>query len=142
MSHDEMLLDEIYKSVTMGSESVSTLIGKTKDASLKCDLATQLEGYQRFENTARQKLTEQNLKPKESGFFTKMSADVALNMTTLVDSSNTKIAEMMINGSTMGVIEITRKVRETPDASEDTKNVAADFIAFEENNINKMKSYL
>lgn len=142
MSHDEMLLDEIYKSVTMGSDSVSTLIGKTTDTAMKKDLTAQLEGYQRFANTAREKLEAQNMKVKESGVFTKMSAEVALNMTTLVDNSTTKIAEMMINGSTMGVIEITRKLRETPNAADDTKKVASDFVTFEENNIDKMKTYL
>ena len=52
------------------------------------------------------------------------------------------MAEMMINGSTMGIIELTRKIRRTPDASDDCVKIANDVVAFEENNVNRMKTYL
>lgn len=141
-THDEDLLDEVYKSVTMGSDSVSTLIGKTTDASMRAALTAQLEGYQNFASTARTKMNEKNIKIKEASVFTKIPAEVTMNVTTMMDNSNTKIAEMMINGSTMGIIELTRKIRRTTDASPDCVKIATDVVAFEENNIDKMKTYL
>ena len=141
-THDEDLLDEVYKSVTMGSDSVSTLIGKTTDASMREALTAQLEGYQNFAATTRTKMLEKNFKVKESSVFTKIPAEVTMNVTTMMDNSNTKIAEMMINGSTMGIIELTRKIRRTPEASDDCVKIATDVVAFEENNVSKMKTYL
>ena len=141
-THDEDLLDEVYKSVTMGSDSVSTLIGKTTDASMREALTAQLEGYQNFAATTRTKMLEKNFKVKESSVFTKIPAEVTMNVTTMMDNSNTKIAEMMINGSTMGIIELTRKIRRTPDASDDCVKIANDVVAFEENNVSKLKTYL
>ena len=142
VSEDKALLDEVYKSVTMGSDSVSTLIGKTNDASMREALTARLEGYQNFASTTRTKMNEKNYKIKEAGALTKIPAEVTMNVTTMMDNSNTKIAEMMINGSTMGIIELTRKIRRTPEASDDCVKIATDVVAFEENNVSKMKTYL
>ncbi len=139
---DEELLGEVYKSVTMGSDSITTLMSKTTDASMRSDLTTQLEGYQNFATATKTKMYEKNFKVKETSVFTKIPAEVSVNMTTMMDNSNTKIAELMINGSTMGVIGLTRKIRETSGASEDCVKIANDVVAFEENNITKMKTYL
>ena len=142
MTEDNALLDEVYKSVTMGSDSVSTLIGKTNDADMRAALTVQLEGYQNFTSTTRTKMNEKNYKIKETGVLAKIPAEVTMNVTTMMDNSNTKIAEMMINGSTMGIIELTRKIRRTPCADADSSKIANDVVAFEENNIAKMKTFL
>ena len=142
MTPDEELLGEVYKSVTMGSDSITTLMSKTTDASMRSDLTTQLEGYQNFATATKTKMYEKNFKVKETSVFVKVPAEVSMNVTTMMDNSNTKIAEMMINGSTMGVIGLTRKLRETAGASEDCVRIATDVVKFEENNITKMKTYL
>ena len=142
VSEDKALLDEVYKSVTMGSDSVSTLIGKTNDASMREALTARLEGYQNFASTTRTKMNEKNYKIKEAGALTKIPAEVTMNVTTMMDNSNTKIAEMMINGSTMGIIELTRKIRRTPCADADSVKIANDVVAFEESGIEQMKTYL
>lgn len=142
VSPDEALLCEIYKSVTMGSDSVTTIIGKTNDKALRTDLAAQLDGYQRFVGITREKLEEKNYKIKQESIFAKLPAEISINVTTMIDDSSTKIAEMMINGSTMGMIELMRKMRESVGASGDTVKLASDYVTFEEDNINKMKAYL
>ncbi len=65
-------------------------------------------------------------------------------MNTMVDSSTPKIAEMMINGSTMGVINLKKRIgqAQTEGVSQDVVKIANDIMAFEEDNINKMKNYL
>ena len=141
-SHDETLLGEVYKSVTMGVDSISTLIQKTTDTAMRSDLSTQLEEYQKFATVTKTKMYEKNFKVKESSIFAKIPAEVSMNVTTMMDNSNTKIAEMMINGSTMGVIGLTRTIRQTPDASPDCTQLAREVVTFEENSINKMKTYL
>ena len=65
-------------------------------------------------------------------------------MNTMVDSSPSKIAEMMINGSTMGVINLEKRVKQarSEGVSEDVVKIASDMMTFEEDNIQKMKPYL
>ena len=141
---DEELLQEVYKSVCMGTDSVTTILGRTKDVGLRQELTAQLDGYQNFANIARNKLSDMRVTAKEVSALAKMPAEVSIMMTTMTDASPSKIAEMMINGSTMGVIEMKKRVKQaqTDGASEDNIKIANDVVTFEENNINKMKSFL
>ena len=141
---NEELLQEMYKSVCMGTDSVTTILGRTKDEKLRCELTAQLDGYQNFANITRNKLSEMSVTAKEVGAFAKIPAEVSIRMNTMVDSSPSRIAEMMISGSTMGVIELKKRVKQaTSDGvSEDVVKIANDIVTFEEDNINKMKGYL
>lgn len=141
---DEGLLQEIYKSVCMGTDSVTTILGRTKDEKLRTELTAQLDGYQNFANITRNKLSDMSVTAKEVGAFAKIPAEVSIMMGTMTDASASKIAEMMINGSTMGVIEMKKRVKQaqTEGASEDNLKIANDVLTFEEDNINKMKSFL
>ncbi len=134
---DEELLQEMYKNACMGTDSVTTILGKTKDEKLRCELTAQLDGYQNFANVTRNKLSGMSATAK-------IPAEMSIMMTTMVDSSTPKIAEMMINGSTMGVINLKKRIKQaqTEGVSQDVVKIASDIMAFEEDNINKMKNYL
>ena len=141
---DEELLQELYKNACMGTDSVTTILGKTKDEKLRCELTAQLDGYQNFANVTRNKLSGMSVTAKEINAFAKIPAEVSIMMNTMVDSSTPKIAEMMINGSTMGVINLKKRIgqAQTEGVSQDVVKIASDIMAFEEDNINKMKNYL
>ena len=87
ISPDERLLSEIYKSVSMGSDSVTTIIGKTKDSTLRTALTSQLDGYQRFVNETKAKMNEKNIEVKNPGILSKMPSEISINMTTMIDNS-------------------------------------------------------
>ena len=100
-SPDEMFLQDLYKNACMGTDSVTTILGKAKDEKLRCELTAQLDGYQNFANITRNKLTGMSATAKEITAFAKIPAELSIMMNTMVNSSTSKIAEMMINGSTM-----------------------------------------
>ena len=141
---DEVLLQDLYKNACMGTDSVTTILGKTKDEKLRCELTAQLDGYQNFANITRNKLSGMSAVAKEITAFAKIPAELSIMMNTMVDSSPSKIAEMMINGSTMGVINLEKRVKQarSEGVSEDVVKIANDMMSFEEDNIQKMKPYL
>jgi hypothetical protein len=65
-----------------------------------------------------------------------------INMETLADKSPEHIAEMMIQGSTMGVIQITRKLKEYNEADEEIKYMGEHLLTLEQQNIDECKRYL
>lgn len=140
----EGLLQEIYKSVCMGTDSVTTILGRTKDAALRTELTAQLDGYQNFANITRNKLSALSVTAKEIGALAKIPAELSIMMGTMTDASPSKIAEMMIGGSTMGVIEMKKRIKQAQSngAEQDAVQIANDVVAFEEENINKMKQFL
>jgi len=134
----------VYKNAKMGSEAVTTIIGKTKDARLREELTSQLESYYGFETAAKNKLLEMSAEVKEPGVLTKLPADISIRMSTMMDSSNSKIAELMIGGYNMGIVDIRKSMNRAQNegVSEDVMNIANGIMSFEEGSAERMKKYL
>jgi hypothetical protein len=143
-SADVSLLQEIYKSVTMGTDSVMTILGKVEDATLKENLSQDLETYEGYSKRAKEKLREMSVEPKGVNALQKIPAEMGIAMSTLTDHSNAKMAELMINGAVMGVTEFKEIIRNADEAGASIENIrlAGDVLAFHEEMINKMRRYL
>jgi len=145
-NHDaaKELMRAVYKNAKMGSEAVTTIIGKTKDARLREELTSQLESYYGFETAAKNKLLEMSAEVKEPGVLTKLPADISIRMSTMMDSSNSKIAELMIGGYNMGIVDIRKSMNRAQNegVSEDVMNIANGIMSFEEGSAERMKKYL
>lgn len=141
---DVALLQEIYKSVTMGTDSVMTILGKAEDATLRENLSQDLETYEGYGKKAKEKLKAMSVEPKGVTMLQKIPAEMGIAMSTLTDHSNSKMAELMINGAVMGVTEFKEIIRNADDAGASMENIrlAGDVLAFHEEMINKMRRYL
>ena len=141
---DVTLLQGVYKSVSMGCDSILTVLGKTKKEALRVELTSELDGYQNFANITRNRLSELSSPAKEVGMLEKIPAELSIRMSTLTDDSTSKLAELMINGSTMGVIELQKEINtaEKAGAKQENIQIANDVLTFQQDNINKMKSFL
>lgn len=138
------LMQAVYKNAKMGSEAIVNIIGKTKDAKLRQELTDQLESYHGFECAAKNKLGEMSKEAKAPGVLSKLPADISIKMSTLMDSSNSKIAELMINGYNMGIVDIRKSMNKAAEEGvpEDVMNIANGIMSFEEGSAEKMKTYL
>ena len=65
-----------------------------------------------------------------------------IKINTLTDKSNSHIAEMMIQGDAMGIIESQKLINHNPKADQEVKDILNDFLTLQENNIAKMKKFL
>ncbi len=141
---DAALLQEIYKSVSMGTDASLTLLGKTDEGSLKRELSAQIESYQGFAKRARAGLAALSVEPKEAGMLEKLPAEMSMMFSTLTDTSAPKIAELMINGAVMGVTEYKKLIRNADEAGASIEHIrlAGDILSFHEEIINKMRIYL
>ena len=61
-----------------------------------------------------------------------------------MDSSDSKIAEIMIDGYNMGIIDLQKNINAAKDngVPEDVMNIANGVVAFEQGSIERMKKYL
>ena len=138
------LLGKLFKNMNMGKDSTLDLLEKVSDTQLKSDMTLQLNGYEGFIGKINEHLEACGEQAKEENFITKMSAKVGTTFNTLMDDSPSHIADMMIQGSTMGMTDTTKLLRdyENTDASEATLSIARSIINFEEENIERMKKHL
>ena len=138
------LLSKCYKNVSMGRDSTLDLMEKVSDSLLKSDMTKQLNGYEGMIQKINEHLSAAGSEAKEESFITKMSAKVGTAFNTMMDDSPSHIADMMIQGSTMGMTDTTKLLREyeNTDASEASLAICRSIIKFEEENIERMKKHL
>lgn len=138
------VLQSIYKNVKMASDSILNVMPKVKDAQLKSDLTVELSAFDAFASRTAKLLAEEGVKPEEEGFVSKTMAKWGTMMETMRDSTSTHIAEMMVEGATMGVNDMLRVLREAENsnASEKALRLARDVCEFEEKVVKDMRAYL
>ncbi len=138
------LLSKMFKNMNMGKDSTLNLMDKVSDSALKSDMTLQLNGYEGMLQKINEHLEAVGEEAKEENMITKMSAKVGTAFNTMMDDSPSHIADMMIQGSTMGMTDTTKLLRdyENTDASEASLSICRSIIRFEEENIERMKKHL
>lgn len=138
------LLEEVYKNTKMASEAITSLLSKVEDGNFRQDLTSQLTGYQGYSLEATRLLLDRGRMPEDLKFFEKLPAVAGLQWNTARDRSVSKLSELMINGSTMGIIEMRRALRQANEGScgQEAVQLGDRVIRFEEDNIERLKTYL
>ena len=135
------LLKAVYKNVRMASDSILNLMPKVRDERLKNDMTVQLSAFDAFASRAAKLLGEEGAKPEEEGMMTRMSAKMGAMMNTMRDSTSTHLAEMLVEGATMGVNDMLKQMREAENSSvgESALRLARDVCAYEEKIVRDMR---
>lgn len=137
------LLNYVYQNAKMGVETIPKLLEILEPGELREYLCHQLEGYRSFLHHAEQMLSEEGREEKDLSLLEKMQTSVMLKMQTLKDKSPSHIAEMLIQGSTMGVTEALKKLGEYQEgASKEAVKLMKGLKEFEEKNIDYLKKFI
>ncbi|MCX7714528.1 MAG: hypothetical protein N2171_02205 [Clostridia bacterium] len=140
--HTIELLKEIYKSAKTAVDAINILISKSRASNFHDDLERQQREYYNIADEAAAQLHKFRVLPDEANMFTKLGMWSAVQMNTLTNQNSNHMAEIMINGSTMGVIDMTRSLKLYPDVDAHAADLANKLIKTEQNNIEIMKNYL
>ena len=136
------ILNEIAKAAKMGMESISYVTEKVGDENMKENLSTQYNGYGNIVEKVNGQFETYGEVPDEAPARDKMMSWMGVQMNTLTDKSNSHIAEMMIQGGDMGIIECQKLLNHNPNADQEVKNILNDFSTMQKNNIEQMKKFL
>lgn len=142
MDQPQYILNEINKGIKMGMDSISNVSEKVQDSRLKDELLFQYDKYNEILNEVNDELTNYDDFPKELNPMQKAMGWMGVEMNTLTDKSNSKIAELMIQGTNMGIIEGVKLLNHNPDTDQNIKNILNEFIDFQQNNVEQLKKYL
>ena len=72
----------------------------------------------------------------------RMGMWMGIQMDTMMDATPSHIADMLIQGATMGVVGMTRDRNDLPDADAHAQGIASSFITAQQENIDRLKTYL
>ena len=136
------LLNETYKSARIAMDAINLLLDKTYSSDFKNILQTQYNNYYSIAEQTAEELYGYRCLPAENDFIDKIGMWSAVSMGTLTNQNTEHMAEILINGSTMGVIDMTKMIHSNNNASSPAKNIAQKLIDADQNNIEIMRNYL
>lgn len=142
MTGDAELLNFIHQNSQMGVDTINQLMGIIDDDNLKEHLNKQLSGYTDFHQKSKNMLNKNGFDEKKIGTFDKIKTYMMINMKTMKDKSPSHISEMMIIGSNMGIIDSIKKQHQYKNAEKNILDLMSNLQKFEENNVEKLKSFL
>ena len=142
MDQPQYILNQINQGIKMGMDSISNVSEKVQDSRLKDELLFQYDKYNENLNEVNDELTNYDDFPKDLNPMQKAMGWMGVEMNTLTDKSNSKIAELMIQGTNMGIIEGVKLLNHNPDAEQPIKDILNKFIDFQQNNVEQLKKYL
>ena len=123
MDSNRYILNELNKGIKMGMDSISNVSEKVQDDRFKQDLKYQYDEYNKILNEVNNELTNYDDFTKELNPMQKAMGWMGVELNTISDKSNSKIAEMMIQGTNMGIIEGVKLLNQNPEADTKVKNV-------------------
>lgn len=142
MDQNIEFLNYIYQNAEMGKDTINHLLDIAEDQEFKKTLESQLKEYNEIHDLAYKKLEETRDEAKGIGTFQKFSSNLMINLNTLTNKSPSHIAEMMIQGTTMGIVDVTKKLKEYENADKDVAKLGDRLLKFEQQNVEEMKKYL
>jgi hypothetical protein len=137
------ILDEVNKGATMGMDAISFVSDKVSDSKFKGVLDTEYNKYKKISQRVNDLYANYSSKePHETNTMNKMMTWYGIQMKTMADDSNSKLSELLMQGTNMGIIEGRRLMNQNTDIAPDVKNILNDFVVMQEDSVETLKKYL
>ena len=142
MNDNVKLLNFIYQNSQMGVETIDQLEKIVEDKEFKSYLKEKYEGYLKILKDAKDKLNDHGYDEKGISAFEKIRTYLTINIQTLTDKSTSHIAEMMMIGSTMGIVNAIRNLADYSHAQDDILKLMETLKKFEEKSYNDLQRFI
>jgi hypothetical protein len=137
------LLNFIYQNAEMGVETLNKLKAVTDDGEFEKVLDAQYAEYKEINDVARSLLNKNGYDEKGINAMQRIRTYLMLNLQTMMDKTTSHIAEMIMVGSSMGIIDAVKNLKQYKDDAEpEIVQLMERLLRFEENNFQQMKQFL
>lgn len=142
MNQTQKLLQTIVENGRMGEDACDQLLKRTEDMELRKELMLEKQHYAAAARDAEARLCEQGLKPEPKGAMARMGLWMGMQLNTAVDQTSSHIADIVIQGLTMGVIELTKACNSFNEADAEAQGIASNLITKQQESIDRLKPFL
>ena len=136
------VLKELHTGAQMGIKAISYVSEKTEDDDFKRELSTQYNQYEDILNKVTDLYNAYGEVPSTSNVKNDIMTWMGVQMNTMNDKSNSKLSEMLIQGTVMGIIEGRKILNNNPNVDKNIKSTLDEFVQLQENSVTKLKEYL
>ena len=145
MNENVEILEYIYQNSKMGEVNLVNLSKKlsNKDNKIISLVNDELKEYQSFVKESEKLLKKEHTVPKEKGIIANTMANIEMDVKLLKDNTDASVADILIKGFNMGLIDITKKINSYKnDVDDNILKLAKKLQKFSEENIELLKKYL
>lgn len=136
------ILDELNKGACMGMDAISFVIDKVEDIDLKNELKIQYNKYKKISKKIKKLYPEySNKKPHETSTMNKVMTYYGVEMKLMKDDSTSHIAELLMQGTNMGIIE-GRRLLNHKDSTKEISKLIKEYVDMQEDAIEVLKNFL
>ena len=140
----EEVLAEIHRNCQLALQSISNILPETDDSELREELMRQHENYEKICGKAALLAKDKSVELKNPSPIKKAMMWSSIKMNTMTDNSRAHIAEMMVQGTVMGITALKSTLSEVCGecADKDVVSLAKELLAAEEDFEKKWKSLI
>ncbi|MBR2375647.1 MAG: hypothetical protein IKA88_05110 [Clostridia bacterium] len=139
----EEALAEIYRNCELALQSISNILPAVEDRDLKAELTYQHEEYERFSAKAMMLAKNKGIELKEPNPLKKAMMWGSIKMNTLMNNAREHIADMMIQGTVMGITALRTTAGDVSEHGDpEIRELLDELIRAEEEFEKKWKGYL
>lgn len=130
----EEILAEVHRNCQYALQSISDILPETDDEKLKEELLREHEEYERIGGRAAILARDRSIELKNPNPIKKGMMWMGIKMNAMKDDSKAHIAEMMVQGTTMGITALRTSLGEMSDdfGDEEVRELANDLLHIEE----------
>lgn len=142
MKNSREILSSVLKTTQMGQIGIRSVLDTSMRPALRKALESQLNEYDSIETEAHTIATQRGWDLKELDPGTRMMADMMTRMKLRGRNTDSKIADMMIQGNTKGMIKGLKNIHQFVDQDTQVKTISQKLLDCETANIRQMQGYL
>lgn len=140
---NKKVLNEVNKGATMGMDAISYVSDRVEDYKFQEVLNVEYNKYKKTYDKVNEIYSEYSQgEPQETNAMNKMMTWYGVQMKTVNDNSNSKISELLLQGTNMGIIEGRRLLNNNPSIDPQVRKILDEFVVMQENSVETLKKYL
>ena len=133
---------EIQKNTEMADKAIETVSDKAYEDDFALQISRQALKYSDIRNRAVNKLIEAKAEPLHQNHLSDLMLKSGIHMNTLLNTSTSHLAELMIQGSNRGLTEMWKVLNRNTVEQSMSVEMAKELMDFEEKCIGVLKKYL
>ena len=142
MINSQRVLNDIIKTSPMGINGINVVMDKTRQPALRQALKVQRREYSDIEQQAKLLAQRKGYKIDQIKPITRRMGAVMSKTQLLVGEPDSKIAGMMIQGNTRGMILSLKNMRRCNQPDQQVAQLAQKLLETEKNNIDSMEGFV
>lgn len=136
------LIDDAYKTCRMGTYAIDCIMDKIEEENFKELVKKQNKSYLDLTKQIRRLALNLNHELTDINFMAKGMSSLSIDMKTMLNKETSHLAQMLIDGTTMGITTMIKERNNNDGLNEELLQVSDKLISLMEKFVESLKEFL